>query len=527
VRLLTSAVIANILVIAFSAGPSSDWPIHAAHPTTALDVAFIKYWAAKNPDEAAKAASDIVKSGASFDDVYARLSEGRSYAKDVATGVITARRGEFSYTIDVPETYDPAHRYQVRFHLHGGVSNSRETAERRGRNGIGRLAGAEQIYVLPASWSDAPWWSTAQLENLRAILDTLKRTYNVDENHVVVSGVSDGGTGAYYVAMRDATPYASFLPLNGFIGVLNNEELHIEGDLFPGNLRNKPLFVVNGGRDPLYPIAAVEPYLEHLVKRQVNITYKPQPQAGHETSWWPAVKDEFETFVRDDAREPYPDRLTWETTDTRGSGRVHWLVIDSIGGPGGDSKGMDDLNDFTPPPHAEVGFRLGSGLRIDRIISGTLAARLGMRSGDVLEAVGDTTLKDTSTLIGALQSYSLHSPITFTVRRGNETVTLTGTFDPDAVPQPRAPIFRRTGRSGRVDLVRRGNTVEAHTHSVSEFTLLLSPDQFDFARPVKVIVNGRAAHDARVEKNLATLMKWAARDNDRTMLFGAEIRVKP
>ena len=75
-----------------------------------------------------------------------------------------------------------------------------------GATGIGRLAGAEQIYVLPAAWNDAPWWSDAQVDNLRGILDAVKRTYNVDENRVVLSGVSDGGTGAYFVgdARHDA-----------------------------------------------------------------------------------------------------------------------------------------------------------------------------------------------------------------------------------------------------------------------------------------------------------------------------------
>jgi hypothetical protein len=28
-----------------------------------------------------------------------------------------------------------------------------------------------------------------------------------------------------------------------------------------------------------------------------------------------------------------------------------------------------------------------------------------------------------------------------------------------------------------------------------------------------------------VDKNLTTLLTWAARDNDRTMLFGAELHV--
>ena len=72
----------------------------------------------------------------------------------------------------------------------------------RGNGSIGALAGAEQIYVMPASWKDAPWWNTSQVENMRAIVDTVKRTYNVDENRVVLAGVSDGATGD--LLLRDA-----------------------------------------------------------------------------------------------------------------------------------------------------------------------------------------------------------------------------------------------------------------------------------------------------------------------------------
>ena len=37
---------------------------------------------------------------------------------------------------------------------------------------------------------------------------------------------------------------------------------------------------------------------------------------------------------------------------------------------------------------------------------------------------------------------------------------------------------------------------------------------------------GQLVFEGRVERNLQTLMKWAARDNDRTMLYGAELKVK-
>jgi hypothetical protein len=87
-------------------------------------------------------------------------------------------------------------------------------------------------------------------------------------------------------------------------------------------------------------------------------------------------------------------------------------------------------------------------------------------------------------------------------------------------------LFQRPKHPGRVDLVRQGNTVQATTKGVTAFTLLLSPGKFDFSQPIKVVANGRTVFESRVEPNLKTLMKWAAHDNDRTMLYAAEIRIK-
>jgi hypothetical protein len=492
-----------------------------------LDSAFDKFWAAKDPSDAAKAAADIVKTGATFDEVYRRLKAGRRYSSDVPKGIVAGRRGEFTYTLDVPPNYDASRSYQVRFQLHGGVGAPRENSERRGRGGIGRLAGAEQIYVLPTGWNEEPWWSDAQVLNLHAILDTIKRTYNVDENRVVVSGVSDGGTGAFFVAMRDTTPYAAFLPLNGYILVLAQVTGDIDGDLSPDNLRNKPFFVVNGGRDPLYPIVAVEPSLEHLAKGGVSIDYKPQLQAGHDTSWWPSVKDSYEAFVREHPRVPLPDRLTWETSETRHFGRAHWLEIDALGARSDDAQSMKDLNDFTPSAQANLGFRLAPGLKISRVIDGSMGDRLGLKSGDVIQAVDDKEMKADQDLVAVLQTYKVGSTIHLTILRGGRSLDLSGAFAPQMIQAPSTQMFRRTSKSGRVDLIRTGNTVEASARGVSQFTLLCSPDQFDFSQPLRVVVNGKVAFDGPIEKNVATLLKWAARDNDRTMLFGAEIKIAP
>jgi hypothetical protein len=162
----------------------------------------------------------------------------------------------------------------------------------------------------------------------------------------------------------------------------------------------------------------------------------PQPDAGHDTSWWPAVKLPYESFVRTHPRVPLPDTLTWEVSETRTWNRAHWLIIDSLGGTPNDATALPDLN-------------VADGRR----------------------------------------------------------------------------VFSNA-KSGRVDLVRSGNAVTIASRGVRDLTLLLSPDQFDFDRTVTVVANGRTVFDARVERSLATLAKWAVRDNDRTMLFGAEIRIK-
>jgi hypothetical protein len=151
--------------------------------------------------------------------------------------------------------------------------------------------------------------------------------------------------------------------------------------------------------------------------------------------------------------------------------------------------------------------------------------RLGLETGDVIQKVDDKEMKADQDLVTALQTYKVGSTIHVTVLRGGRSLDLSGTFAPQMIQAPSTQMFRRTSKAGRVDLTRTGNTVEATTRGVTQFTLLCSPDQFDFTQPIRVVVNGKVAFEGQLEKSVATLLKWAARDNDRTMLFGAEIKV--
>ena len=80
--------------------------------------------------------------------------------------------------------------------------------------------------------------------------------------------------------------------------------------------------------------------------------------------------------------------------------------------------------------------------------------------------------------------------------------------------------------AGRVDLVREGNNIQAISDGVGSFRLLLSPEVIDFSQVVTITVNNEVQFQDMLEPSLETLLTWAARDNDRQMLYGAEILIE-
>ena len=76
-----------------------------------------------------------------------------------------------------------------------------------------------------------------------------------------------------------------------------------------------------------------------------------------------------------------------------------------------------------------------------------------------------------------------------------------------------------------LELERLGNEVTVRTHGVRQYTLLLSPEQFDLDQPIRVTTNGKVSFEGRVERQVGTLLKWAALDRDRAMMFVAELQI--
>ncbi len=391
-----------------------------------------------------KAATDTA-----FDVEYARLKAGRAYKKE-ATGthemVTTVGGLRLANVIEVPAEYDPARTWPLRVQLHGGVGRP---APRPGEDGgrplnSSRIQNAGEINLHPRAWNGVEWWRAAQVDNILTLIESVKRKYNVDESRVYITGISDGGTGVLFFAMRLVTPWSACLSLNGHPAVLANPQVGADPQMYPTNMANCPMYMVNGGRDALYPAASVSPFVDMITRAGAPVEFHVYPEAGHNTSWWPEERPVYEQYLAAHPRVAHPAAITWETDRTDRYNRMRWLVINQLGTRSSDVVLMD----------------------VNSVESGG-----GSRGGS------------------------------------------------------RQPVFERSRPSGRVDITRKGNAFDAKTRGVQQFTLLLSPDVVDFANPVQVTVNGRTAFEGAVKKDVATLTKWAGRDNDRTMLYGAELMI--
>ena len=414
-----------------------------AQAPSSLDTVLRAFWEADSPAAAERLVERITETHASFDVLAARLKAGRTYGKQ-KDGRIELPSQVYGMALDnvaeVPTDYDPTRPLALRVSLHGGVGRPAPGPNEQARPLSNRIPGGDEIVLHPRAWADAEWWKAAQVDNILRLVDRVKRTYNVDESHIYLTGISDGGTGVYYLAMRAATPWSACLPLNGQPLVIANPDTGADGELFATNLANCPLHAVNGGRDRLYPAASVKPLIDMFHAGGIPILWQVFPNADHDTSWWPQEKDRYMEFVASHARSVHPATISWTTERTDRYNRFRWLVIDQLG----DRK-------------------------------------------------SDVSLKDVNT---------------FELSDGR-----------------RVQLFERPKPGGRVDVTRTGNSFEAKTHGVATFTLLLSPDVIDFAKPVQVKVNGRSVYDGPVTRDATTLLRWAARDNDRTMLYAAELKI--
>ena len=126
------------------------------------------------------------------------------------------------------------------------------------------------MLVSPQAPEGESW--TAHL--LKAMLDELLATYNVDHKRIYLTGMSMGGFGTWDLAMRHPEYFAAIAPVCG-----GGSPQLID------NLKDIPTWVFHGQKDDAVPEQESANMVAALEAAGGNVKYTMLPEAGHSGSW--------------------------------------------------------------------------------------------------------------------------------------------------------------------------------------------------------------------------------------------------
>lgn len=233
------------------------------------------------------------------------------------------------FLVYIPRTYNPKKKTPLYLYLHGAAGNrsgfSTDGNTPEFEKEVLREQTRQQAFVIYAfARKDINWLYHQQaFETLLKEISFVKSLYNIDDNRVYVSGHSDGGRGAFWLALNKPTVFAASLGICYYPG-LSGFNTHFT------NLRNQtPFYGISGTDDGLFNNTTVNE-IYHYAQQQGANWHNYNVTGGHGL---PYASPDSISFIYDTlqhlTRNLFPTTIQWQTDNTA-NGRYYWLSINEL-----------------------------------------------------------------------------------------------------------------------------------------------------------------------------------------------------
>ena len=235
-----------------------------------------------------------------------------------------------SYLVHLPKNYNPNKKYPVLIFLHGAVRFTTLSNYQIAKKDLGNwnrfytkyATLNDVILVFPSANKEYNWMTPDNgFFMVPEIVRQIKKTININDNKVFISGHSNGATGSFSYAMKQPTQFAGFY---GF----NTQPKVYTGGTFIENILNRSFINFSTDQDYYYPPNANNS-LDSLMK-SINADYKDYRYKGF-PHWFPefdesepAYKILFSDLMKR-KRIPFPQKINWEFDDNK-YGNIDWLT---------------------------------------------------------------------------------------------------------------------------------------------------------------------------------------------------------
>lgn len=187
----------------------------------------------------------------------------------------------YHYISYMPKAYnsDTTKRWPLIIYLHGGSSRGTDTMKLYCcgiPDQIYRKREFKSIVVAPQCPINQRWSTDNWFENFYKEITT---KYRVDTSRVYLTGVSLGGSGTWYLAMKYPEKFAAIAPMSGFTR-------HI--DFIKSNtdkLMDMPIWAFHGKKDKIVEFEDTQWLVNQLKDKNKQLKFTADPEAGHGMYW--------------------------------------------------------------------------------------------------------------------------------------------------------------------------------------------------------------------------------------------------
>ncbi|HEX2957652.1 MAG TPA: hypothetical protein VHO70_12530 [Chitinispirillaceae bacterium] len=184
----------------------------------------------------------------------------------------------FSCGFYTPSMIEPGKRYPLIIYLHGGTGTTLNTKGELAYEMLKPLADSMPMFLAsPSASRTAQWWTPVGISRIFQVLRCMSLYYPVDPSKIFLAGVSDGAAGCYAVANVAPFPFAGFFAISGYGGIIASTGMKVH----PENIRQRPVYNINAGKDRLYPLQIINEFLNYLENSGVAIIRKVYPDEDH------------------------------------------------------------------------------------------------------------------------------------------------------------------------------------------------------------------------------------------------------
>jgi pimeloyl-ACP methyl ester carboxylesterase len=293
---VTGRLLIGVLVVILAGFADSGMNAVTAASSTEMKAQVFGYLDSTDAEEASGMLQTMLSNPhATIDQAIRIIQTERDYTPQ-PTGTIPDERIDvqghaYHLALSVPLTYQPAKDYGLVVCLHGAGFTGDAYLERwQARLG--------EHYVLACPTIPMGAWFTRNAEELvLATIRSVQRRYHIDPDRVFLTGMSNGGIGAWMIGMHDAPLFAGIAPMaSGLDHVMMP---------FLANLRSTPIYIIHGAKDQVMPVEFSRAITQELTKLGYPFVYREHdrehPMAGGH--YFP--------------REELPELITWLNAQRR------------------------------------------------------------------------------------------------------------------------------------------------------------------------------------------------------------------